>query len=62
MKRSYQGHSKVKLDPNQWNSLFLLFSFQFCLLQMSMVVKTHLDTNIELPNTDYRGFIGIGGV
>ena len=29
---------------------------------MSMVVKTHLDHNIELPNTDSSGFIGVGGV
>ena len=30
---------------------------------MSMVVKTHLDANIELPDTAYTGcFIGAGGV
>ena len=63
MKRSSQGHNKVKLDQNRWNSLFVLCSLRFYLLQTSMVVKTHLYPNIEIiPNTDYRGFMGVGGV
>ena len=63
MKRSSQGHNKVKLDQNRWNSLFVLCSLRFYLLQTSMVIKTSLYPNIEIiPNTDYRGFIGVGGV
>ena len=62
MKRSCQGHNQVKLDQNRWNSLFVLCSLRFYLLQ-SMVVKTHLYLSIEIiPKTDYRGFKRVGGV
>ena len=47
MPRSDQGHGKVK---SALNSLFVFVLFQFSSLEMSMVVKPHLDPSMEISN------------
>ena len=58
--RSQQGHLKVTGRSNQLKigriSLFLLLLLQFNLLQMSMVVETHLHPSMEIYQNTPRGY------